>query len=201
MNPALSSSAIGAYVFVALLGLIILRRSYRMVQGAPISSVRLVAFPVVYVLLYVGELAVIGVGAAGTSVAVAFYAAFGADAALVVGGVLVSYRYTLRHVQIYQAPGSAAWSYRLNALLPVIYVALFFVRTGIETVLLNESPFAFPTAASLVALPTVSLYLLFVVDALWGLSTGFLIGRSLGVYHEWQEKLRSSTPAAGPALP
>lgn len=201
MSVVLSTSALYAYGFVALLGFIILRRAWIMTHGAPVSVTRLVFLPVIYVLLYVGELAAIGYGVLGTTFAQLTYVGFGADAALFVGGIWISYRYTLAHVRVYRNSADTAWMYRLNAVLPVVYVALFFARTAIETVVLSLSPFEFPTAATFVGISPLSLYLLFAVDAMWGLSTGFLVGRSAGVYHEWRQAV--STPHSSPdgALP
>jgi hypothetical protein len=201
VNPALSNSDTVSYLFVLLLGVLILRRAYAITQGSRISAVRLAIFPVFYVILYVGELAALGVGGVGSNVATWLYLSFAVDAALVTVGVLLAYRYTLRHVQIYQDPGETGWKYRLNPLLPVIYVVLFFARVGIETVLLGESPFEIPTAAALEGISVALLSLFFLVDALWGLSTGFLIGRNAAVHHEWRQKTErpgSSVPLSLP---
>jgi len=185
----ISQSEVAGYLFVVILGLIILRRSWRLTHGAPVTTGRLVAIPVLYVLLYGITLATIGVTAVGTSLATLTFASFAADAALVAVGFVVAYRYTARNVHLYQADGQSQWSYRLSPLLPVIYVVLFFVRTGIETAILNESPFSFPTASMFLGVSTLALALLFSVDALWGFSTGLLVGRSAAVYHLWQQKL------------
>lgn len=201
MSVVLSSSAVYAYVFVALIGFIILRRAWVMTHGAPVSVTRLVVLPILYILIYVGELAAVGYGAFGTSFANQVWAAFGADVVLFAVGVWVAYGYTLAHVRVYRNEGDTAWMYRLNAVLPVLYVVLFFARTAIETVVLSLSPFEFPTAATFVGISPLSLYLLFAVDALWGLSTGFLLGRSAGVYHEWQQKLAAAPTAPDAALP
>ena len=201
MSVVLSTSALYAYGFVALLGFIILRRAYVMTKGAPVSVGRLVVLPIIYVLLYVAELAAIGYGAIGTNLTNQVYIAFGADAVLFAAGVLIAYRYTLTHVKIYRNTTDTAWMYRLNAVLPVVYVVLFFARTAIETVVLGLSPFDYPTAATFVGISPFSLYLLFAVDAMWGLSTGFLLGRSAGVYHEWQQELAAHPTAPDATLP
>ena len=201
MSAGLSQSALLAYVFVALFGLFILRRSYRMTQGVPLSTARLVVLPVLYVLIYLGELASVSFIGVSTSIAPLTYVSLAVDGVLFAAGVVFAYQYTLRHVELYQAPGQAAWSYRLNPLLPIVYVVLFFIRVGIETALLGVSPFEFPTAASLTGLSTVTLLLFATVDALWGLSTGFLVGRSAAAWHEWQLKLAGASRAETAALP
>ncbi|MGA8542747.1 MAG: hypothetical protein WB947_04315 [Thermoplasmata archaeon] len=201
MSAMVSQPTIAAYAFVAIFGLIVLRRAYTLTHGTQVSEGRLLVLPALYILIYAGELAAIDYGAIGSSVANQVYISFGLDAVLFAVGVFVSYGYTLRHVQLYRAEGETAWSYRLNPLLPVVYVVLFFVRTAIEAAVLNLSPFAHPSATALAAISLFSLYTLFAIDAMWGLSTGFLIGRNAAVYHEWQEKLGPPASARGTALP
>ena len=200
MGVALTQAAIVGYGFVAVLGFFILRRSYRLTQGVPLSTARLVVLPVIYVLLYVAELASVSFVGVGTSLAPLSYLSLTVDGALLAVGTGLAYRYTLRHVQMYQAPGDRAWSYRMNAFLPLVYVTLFFLRVGIETAVLGESPFEFPTAASLTGLAPIALFSLAAVDALWGLSTGFLVGRSAATWHEWQLRLAGKRSSPGEAL-
>jgi hypothetical protein len=201
MNPPISQGTVEALVFVAFIGFIILRRTYLLTQGVRVSVWRLVALPVVYVAIYAIELGAIGYAGVGSSVADDLYISFAVDAALVVAGTFVAYGYTLRHVTLYHQEGDSEWSYRLGALLPVVYVVLFFVRVAIELVVLGESPFNAPTTQSSIGVSTVVLYFLFAVDALWGVSTGFLVGRSVAVYHEWQERRKETVVAPATALP
>jgi len=201
MPASLSQGALIGYLFVALFALFVLRRSYRLTQGVRLSTARLVVLPAFYVLIYAGELASVSFVGATSSIAPLTYVSLAVDALLLVAGVVLAYQYTRRHVELYRAPGQTDWSYRLNPFLPIVYVVLFLIRVGIETALLGVSPFEFPTAASIAGLSSLSLLLFAVVDALWGLSTGFLIGRSVGAWHEWQLRLAEPTPAAGTALP
>jgi hypothetical protein len=200
MVVALTQAAILDYGFVALLAFFILRRSYRLTQGVPLSAGRLVVLPVLYVLLYVAELASVSFVGLVTSLAPLNYLSLAVDGALVAAGVVLAYRYTLRHVEIYQAPGETRWSYKMNALLPIAYVALFFLRVAIETVVLGESPFEIPTAASVTGLSSFALFSFAAVDALWGLSTGFLVGRSAAAWHEWQARLGATKISSGTPL-
>lgn len=201
MSVGISQQAAIGYLFAALVGLLILRRTLRLTRGATVSAGRLLLLPALYVVVYVAELAAIGFGGGGSSVTTPLYVSYGVDATLVVVGTVAAFRYTLRHLQIYRANGETEWSYRMNPLLPVVYVVLFFVRIAMETVILNESPFAFPAAGALAGISAVALFTLFAIDALWGLSTGFLAGRSAAVYHEWRKKLVEPGPAPGTALP
>jgi hypothetical protein len=201
MSVGLSQQTAIAYLFIALIALLVVRRALLLTRGMPIGLGRLVVLPAFYVVIYVAELAAIGVGGVGSTVATPLYVSYGVDAALVVVGTFVAYGYTLRHLHIYQPEGQTTWNYRMNPLLPVVYVVLFIVRVGIETAILNESPLAFPTAGALAGVSAFALYSLFLVDALWGLSTGFLVGRSVAVYHAWREKTASPQSSPGPALP
>jgi len=185
------------YLVVALFGLFLLRRTYRMTQGVPAGAFRLAVLPAFYLGLYVLELAGIWLAGTGSGRSDLTLATFGADAALVAAGTAVAYWITARHVQLYRPSGGVAWYYRLKPLLPVLYVVLFFARVGVEAAVVGISPFAEPTAAQLDAISPTALYALFVVDALWGLTTGFLVGRSGAVYHAWK-KAERGPPPSGP---
>jgi hypothetical protein len=203
MTLVITSTELYGYAFVALFGLIVLRRAYRLTQGVRATSGRLIVLPVLYTLVFAGLVGAVVYGAAGSSLASEVYLSFGVDIALLVAGVFVAFAYTQRHVDLYRKAGATGWSYRINAHLPLLYVVLFFVRTGLEAAFLGLSPFSAPTPTGLLSLSPLSLYVLFLVDALWGLSTGFLVGRNAGVYHVWQQKLREApgVPAPEPALP
>jgi len=194
MVPVPSSAAIQAYVVVALFGLLVLRGAYRLTHGVRASYGRLFALPVLYVAIYAGTLAAVQYALFGSSLATLALISLAADGSLFAVGVVVAYRYTEQHLTLYQAPGQTAWSYRMNALLPVLYVVLFFARVGLETTILNETPFEIPGVSAFVGLSTVALLSLAVVDALWGLSTGFLVGRNAAAYRLWQARLRQSPP-------
>jgi hypothetical protein len=203
MTVQVAQATVAAYAFVAIFGFIILRRAYMMTHGTPATAGRLLFLPCLYVFLFAALMVAVVYGAIGSSVANQVGAAFGADIVLLLVGVFVAYGYTLRHVHLYRDRGAVNWSYRLNAVLPVIYVVLFFLRTGLETAFLGISPFGIPSASQLASASPWSLYVLFAVDAMWGLSTGFLVGRNAAVYHAWQRKLAEGPGAIPPdaALP
>ena len=201
MSVTISETTLTAYAFVALFGFIVLRRAYRLTQGVPLRLVRVLVFPALLVVVYVADLAAITYGAAGSTVESQLYASLAVDAALVGVGTFFAYGYALRRVELYRAEGETRWSYRMNAWTQIVYVALFFVRTAIESVVLNLSPFSTPSATQLAAVSPFALFALFAVDALWGVSTGFLIGRNAAVYHLWRQKLAEPASPAGVALP
>jgi hypothetical protein len=196
VSVVLSQQDILGLAVVAIFGVIILRRTALLIYGVPATTGRLVFLSGLYGLFYGIELlsvAYAGIGSGRGEVA-AF--ALTADLLLVGVGIAVAYPLTRRHVVLYQTPGDPRWFYRLRPLLPVVYVVLFFIRAGLEVAIVGESPFTFPSASEFDALSTVALATLFVVDALWGLTTGFLLGRNAAVYGEWQRHERSASPSA-----
>lgn len=199
--PQISQAALGGYFLVALISIIILRRTYSLTRGTPVRTTRLVILPVIYVALYVSELAGIWYAGAGSSQTNLLYAGFGADVVLLIVGTLVAERLTRPHVELYQPAPDGDWWYRLRPFLPILYVVLFVVRIGLEAAVIGESPFSVPTPAQYDAFTPVELYSLFAVDALWGLTTGFLIGRSWAVYALWKSRTAAAPPASGTALP
>lgn len=192
-----SQFAIDDYVVVALFGLFLLRRAYRMTQGVPVSAARLAVMPAFYVLVYAAELAGTWFAGTATGRAELTYVGLAADVVLLAVGTWVAHRITTAHVELYQPAPGGPWYYRLRPLLPVLYVLLFFVRAGIETAIIGIAPFEFPSAAQFAGISPLALYALFTVDALWGLTTGFLIGRSAAVYGAWQRAKRN-LPAQAP---
>ncbi|MFY9717606.1 MAG: hypothetical protein WAK40_06710 [Thermoplasmata archaeon] len=189
-----SSIVVEDYVILALFGLFLLRRTYRMTQGVPAGTGRLVILPVFYVALYTAELAGTWFAGIGSGRAELTYFALAADAVMLAIGTAVSYRVTSRHVELYQPTSGGAWYYRLRPLLPVLYLVLFFARAVIQTVIVGTTPFGFPTTAQFDTITPIALYALFTVDALWGLTTGFLIGRSGAVYGAWKRAERNPPP-------
>jgi hypothetical protein len=201
MTIVVTQAELASYGLVAILGFIILRRAYIVTHGAAVSIGRLVVLPIFYVLIYAGEIAAIGYGAVGSGVADSVYGSIVADGVFVVIGAYIAYGYARRHVELFRPDETSVWYYRLGPIVSVIYVVLFFARTAIELVVLNLQPFGVTSAAALAAASPFALYSLFVVDALWGLSTGFLLGRNAAVYHEWQQKQTQPGASPGTALP
>jgi hypothetical protein len=189
-----SSIVVEDYVILALFGLFLLRRTYLMTQGVAAGIGRLVVLPVFYVAIYTAELAGTWFAGIGSGRAELTYIALAADAAMLAAGIAVSYRVTARHVELYQPTPGGPWYYRLKPLLPVLYLVLFFARALIETVIVGNAPFAVPTTAQFDTITPIALYALFTVDALWGLTTGFLIGRSGAVYGAWKRAERNPPP-------
>jgi hypothetical protein len=183
------------YAFVALFGLLVLRRAYLLTRGALLRPAVLALFPALYALIYSAELAVIYFSAIGTGRWLSAEVGLAADAVLLGAGTWFAHAHSRRGVEVYQPIGESRWYYRLPPLLPVLYVALFFVRTAVAAVVVGETPFVIPSPTQLASISDLAWYTLLGVDAVWGLTTGFLIGRNLAVYGEWRRKT-SATPSA-----
>jgi len=195
---AITQTEVEGYLVIALFALFVLRRAWGMTQGARASIARLTVLPALYVAIYAAELAAIVFAGMTASWATSLYVALGADAVCVGVGVFAAYGYTARHVELYHPAGASAWYFRLTPLLPVLYVVLFLVRIVVETIIVGGSPFNLPSTAQLDSTAPFELYALLAVDALWGLTTGMLVGRSAATYAAWQKAKRSGSTGATP---
>ncbi|MGA7923519.1 MAG: hypothetical protein WCA77_06040, partial [Thermoplasmata archaeon] len=123
-----------------------------------------------------------------------------ADVAMLAVGAVVAFRYVKQRVVLEQRPPDGAWYYRLPPFLPITYLILFLVRIGIEVVVVGVNPFAPPLSGQFNGLSSLTISLLIAVDVVWGLTTGFLIGRSAGVYSSYAEK-KVEAPRPLPTMP
>lgn len=192
MAISLSSATVSEVVLGALIAVLILRRTVGMVHGTPVRPTRLLAFGGFYLVLM----------ALVVSSSALLYpwpwgpAALAADAAAVGLAAWVALRHVERRVVIERRP-DGAWIYRLSPLLPVVYVALFVTRLVVDLVVLGASPFAGPTAIA-GGTPASEEMLVAMVDLLFAMSTGLLIGRGLGVYRAYRKRT-GSEPSTGVA--
>jgi|SRR5579871_620731 len=165
-----SSELAPIVLFYGLLFFFVIRRSVRMAVGTPYQEGRLIGMAIVYLLIF------------GLTVAVDLLIlplwSFAADAAIIVVGALVATQHVGRTVSFHPAP-QGGWNYRLGLLLPAIYLTLFAVRVFVEFVVLNQDPFNPPAVAPVLTTP--ELLELGTVTALFALSCGLLVGRSVGV--------------------
>ncbi len=195
MTAPPSSDVVDAVVFLALIVVLFVRRTYRMVRGAPYSTGRLFVFSGFYVFLF-------AVLASAT-----LYAAYGTWgprtwALLVpyvgvpVAAALVATPYVRRIVR-FDRHDDGTWYYRLPWLVPVVFLTLFVARFALEIAIFG---FAYVTSFLLPSsLPTDLLVILIALDLLFGFSLGLLVGRSLGVYGAYRAMAASS--GAGPLPP
>jgi hypothetical protein len=183
MSAGLPPGLTAAAVFLVLIVLVVARRTYRQIYGAPYSTGRLFVFAGFYVLLF-------GFLAFGTLYAAV--ALWGPDAFLLLvaygavptAAAVLAAPYVERVVRFERRP-NGAWYYRLSWHVPVLYLGLFITRIaaeiaifGLSAVLISFPPPAPPSMAALA--------ILMGVDLLFGLSLGLLVGRGVGVYRAYE---------------
>jgi len=193
--PNLSSVAPGA-ILLAVIILIIARRTIRQIRGAPYSVGRLVVFAAIYVLLFVAL-------ASGTLYAAV--AAWGSNAyvllapylAIPLVGVYLAAPYVRRIVRFERREGGD-WYYRLSWHIPVLYLTLFTARIVAEIAVLGiagaEPSFPPPPPPSVGALEV-----LIGVDLMFAASLGLMVGRGLGVVRAHRDL--PAEPSASPPSP
>ena len=190
-----------AIIVLVILVLILVRRTYRQIQGAPFSAGRLFGFAAVYVLLF-GVLAAGTLFAAMDSWGSAAYGLLVPYGAIPIGAAVFAAPYVQRIVR-FEHREDGQWYYRLSWHIPVLYLVLFLTRVAAEIVAFGPSTlivsFPPPVPPSL-----VMLYVLIAVDLLFGVSLGLLLGRGIGVYRAHREVLageETSRTSPPPPLP
>jgi hypothetical protein len=165
-----------------LIGFFLIRRAVTQYYGTPVSAGRLIGYAVFYPVLFVlvvglEDFPILPIGSVLLDVAAAAV------------GAAVALQFVGRMVTIYSENGR--WMYRIGVVVPIVYVALFLARLGLETAIgLN------PFAATPPAVTGTDALILEIVDALFGFSTGLAVGRNLEVYRKFRR-----TEAAAPARP
>ena len=177
------ASALGPVVLVyGILFLVVLRRSVLMARGTPYRETRLIVTALVYVALFaltaLNDLLILP----GWTL--------GVDVAVLAAGAVVATRYVERAVAFHRGADGVR-NYRLGLALPVLFLALFALRLVVELVVLNIDPFAPPTSLHLTALQTAELA---GIGALFALSAGLLVGRSIGVIRAAGRRPASEDP-------
>lgn len=170
--------------------LAVVRRSLRMSQGVPYSGARLVILPVLLLVLWaVTELESVLL----TPWAVPYLIA--ADAALVVVSSVLFAGTARRLASVYRGPAGVL-SYRIGFSVTVVFLVIFLARLVLAAVLFPASlSFAAPSGY---AAPDQQIVLA-VIDAMFSVSIGLLLGRAIGVYRKVQDVGSPEPPAAPPA--
>ncbi|MFZ0891279.1 MAG: hypothetical protein WB778_06235 [Thermoplasmata archaeon] len=183
MTSPPSGSVETSLIILAIIVLVVVRRTYSMIQGAPYSEARLFAFGIFALVIF------------GAFAATTLYVAIGvwgslawvllAPYALVVIGTAWFTAPHVRKVVRFERREGGQLYYRLPWLIPVLYLVFFVARLGIEVVLFGVSAllsFTLPTS-----LPVVLLVVLIGFDLLYGASLGLLFGRGIGIRKAHQE--------------
>lgn len=176
MDPSVttySSPELGAVFAQFVIVLFIVRRSYAMSQGVPFSVRRLAVAPGLILILWtLSELESILL----TPWAVPYLVTV--DVTIVIVATLAFSRITEGMTEVKQG-ASGEWSFRIGISIAMLYLGVFLVRLTLTVILFPSSlefgstPGGFPPLPQQIALG--------VIDAIYSVSTGLLLGRSMGI--------------------
>jgi hypothetical protein len=164
-------------IILAILVLIMIRRTYRLSQGTPYSTARVFgygAFSTFLFVLFGASTIYVAVGTWGW-IALALIAPY----ALVVVGAAWIARPRVQALVKFERQSDGQLYYRLPIVIPVLTLLLFVVRASVEILLFGLNAlvtFTLPTSVSV-----GTLVILIAVDLVYGASIGLLYGRGLGV--------------------
>jgi hypothetical protein len=186
MSPAITDTL----VIEVLIAFVILGRSIRTYYGRTLSVPRLLLFPVLATVLWI---------AAEASTAYSIPSSFpiwtGIDAALVVVGALVTLPLASRLIRVYQGP-DGQWMYRYGIELIAFYLTSWVVRLALAAYFDPSSlEFTYTTGPPLSAVASLAMQ---VVQILFSLSTGLLIGRTAGTIRLYRAAVPQSNIPAEP---
>lgn len=170
---AYTSTELTAIIIQVLIAFLVIRRSYAMTQGVPYSVARLVGFPALILVLWgFSELESILL----TPWALPYLIALDSVILVITTFAITSVAEGMTRV----APGlSGTFSYRIGFSLAALFVGAFVLRIGIAIALFPSAlefgspPGGYPPIQQQVVLGTI--------DALFSVSVGLLMGRSLGI--------------------
>jgi len=185
--PMVSAALENVLVIEALIAVVILVRSARTYRGRALQVSRLVLFPCLATLLWLAAEA-----ATVYSTPAIFPLWTAVDAGLVVVGALVTLPLAPRLITVYRAE-DGQWMYRYGVELIALYLASWVVRLGLAAYFDPSSlEFSYTTGPPLSALASAVMQL---VELLFSLSTGLVIGRSVATYRLYRKALADSPSA------
>ncbi len=189
-GPSAIQSAIAVQVIVVL---ILLVRAVRMYRGQRFSVARLAVFPFLVMLLFAfTELET------DLAVAWAYPVWTVVDVVLVAVAAVATIPFAERIVQVHrQADGG--WSYRYGVEIIGIYLSLWVVRLGLA-LYFDPSSLLFTTPAPGTVLSAGASEALVLIQVLFSVSSGLVIGRSVGAYRVYRTAL-ARVPAGQAPLP
>ena len=188
--PMVSAALENVLVIEALIAVVILVRSARTYRGRALQVSRLVLFPCLATLLWLAAEA-----ATVYSTPAIFPLWTAVDAGLVVVGALVTLPLAPRLITVYRAE-DGQWMYRYGVELIALYLASWVVRLGLAAYFDPSSlEFSYTTGPPLSALASAVMQL---VELLFSLSTGLVIGRSVATYRLYRKALADSPSAEKP---
>jgi hypothetical protein len=185
-----SSSLTPILGFEALIAVLILLRSIRNYRGRPLSVALLVSFPLLTLLLWASAEAV-----TAYSIAWSYPWWIALDAAVVAVGALLTIPIAGRIVKVYQE-ADGRWMYRYHLGLIVFYLSSWVIRLALAAYFDPNSLEFTPTSGP--PLSALAAEVMQFVEILFSLSTGLVIGRSVGTYRLYRRALASSPPTSTP---
>ena len=169
-----TSGELFAVVIQVVIVLLVLRRSYAMVGGVPYSAARLVLLPgLILVIWGLDELESLLL----TPWALPYLIAI--DVALLLAAAFGLTGVAQRMTRVDRGP-SGQWTYRIGFSLAALFLIAFVLRLALALALFPSSlefgapPGGYPPMSQQLALA--------VINALFSLSAGLLVGRSVGIY-------------------
>ncbi len=173
-----TSAELTAILIQVVIVLVIIRRSYAMTQGVPYSGARLAVLPVLLLILWgVSELESVLL----TPWALPYLILL--DLVILIGTSLAFSQVAERMTEVTHEP-SGSWYYRIGFSFAALFVGAFVIRVTVAVVLFPSSlefgspPGGFP--------PIQQQIVLGVIDALYSVSAGLLVARSIGIRRKWQ---------------
>ncbi|HLM92093.1 MAG TPA: hypothetical protein VK424_08660 [Thermoplasmata archaeon] len=168
-----TSAELTAILIQVVIALLVIRRSYAMTQGVPYSAPRLVVLPALILVLWgVSELESVLL----TPWALPYLIAL--DFAILVVTTFAFTGIAERMTRVDSGP-AGSWSYQIGFSLAALFVGAFVIRLSVAVALFPSSlefgspPGGFP--------PIQQQAVLGIIDALFSVSVGLLVGRSLGI--------------------
>jgi hypothetical protein len=186
----MSSALTDVVLFEVLIAVFILVRSLRTYRGRALSVSRLLVFSFLPILLW---------ASAEVETAYSIPSSFpfwtGVDAALVVAGALVTIPIAHRLISVYQN-ADGQWMYRYGIELIAVYLTSWVVRLALAAYVDPSSlEFTYTTGPPLSALASTVMLL---VDVLLSISTGLVVGRTVGTYRLYRAALARTPAPPGP---
>lgn len=179
-----TSAELTAILIQVVIALLVIRRSYTMTQGVPYSAPRLVVLPALILILWgVSELESVLL----TPWALPYLIAL--DFAILVVTTFAFTGIAERMTRVNPGP-PGSWSYQIGFSLAALFVGAFVIRLSVAVALFPSSlefgspPGGFP--------PIPQQAVLGIIDALFSVSVGLLVGRSLGI----SRKVRAARASA-----
>ena len=174
-----TSPELTAIVIQVAIVLVILRRSYAMTQGVPYSKLRLVALPALILILW-------GLSELESTLLTpwAFPYLIALDLAILIGTALGFTPVAERMTEVNRDP-SGNLSYRIGFSLAALFVGAFVIRITVAVALFPSSlEFGSPSGGFP---PLGQQVVLGVIDALFSVSAGLILARSMGIQRRWEE--------------